>query len=225
MHIKKKLIEFKKIPDDMKTEKVCLTAVKNNPNNFKYVPDNLKTHKIVDTAISYNTYNFNYVPNNLKYVPDNLKTPKLCESVVKYIIYVNHPNCSGYLNFIPDRYISNKIISMILKKSKSGIFISGKFFVALFADKHFIKLTNREEIHNQFKFTDGLNTDTRLIYSGNDDGGIYFIDANNKNKWLEYGNKIMYYERDVTIPDNAIIYMINDNYKTNKFILGEKRLI
>jgi len=78
------------------------------------------------------------------------------------------------------------------------------------------KLTTKDCIHNGFKFTKGLNTDTK--------SGFYVTD--NWLEWICYNDKIMYYIWDVDIPDNEIcLEHTGSKYKYKQIILTNKRLI
>jgi len=55
------------LPDSLKTEVVCLAAVKDYGRAFEYVPDSLKTETMCLVAL-------NKTPGALKYVPEKLKT-------------------------------------------------------------------------------------------------------------------------------------------------------
>ena len=49
----------------------------------------------------------------------------------------------------------------------------------------YVKLTNKENIHNNFTFKDGLNTDTIPISSDEcNPGGIYFTSLDNIHHWF-----------------------------------------
>ena len=105
--------------------------------------------------------------------------------------------------------------------------ISGKEFNELYPDKTFIKLTNKDEIHNGFQFKTGLNIDTIQFNPTGEcsTGGLYFCDENDVGRWIEYGNKKMTYYRVVKVLDDANIYIEEYKFKTDKFILGEKQSI
>jgi hypothetical protein len=56
-------------------------------------------------------------------------------------------------------------------------------------------------------------------------GGLYFCEERDYRKWLEYGDKKMVYMWDVEIPDDAIVVVMDEKVKTDKFILSNKRCI
>lgn len=85
------------------------------------------------------------------------------------------------------------------------------------------KLTNEEEIHNGYKYSDGLNIDPIPfnIIRQCSPGGFYFTKEQMVHKWILYGNSVMKWMRPVEIPPDAKVYMETpDKYKTDKFILG-----
>ena len=45
------------------------------------------------------------------------------------------------------------------------------------------------------------------------------------HKWLKYGNKKMVWMRYVSIPDDAQVYVDDNKYKCDKFILHERMKI
>ena len=106
--------------------------------------------------------------------------------------------------------------------------MSGKQFNAKYKNKVFYRLTNEKECHHGFKFKTGLNVDTIQIdpTGWTNVGGLYFTDEENFSMWLEYNStgRMMYY-RIVSIPDDAEIYEEVHEFKTNKFVLGERFVI
>ena len=90
----------------------------------------------------------------------------------------------------------------------------------------YIKLTNEDNIHNNFKFKDGLNIDTIPISSGEcKPWGIYFTTFNNIHHWLSYGDQKMYYIWDVVIPENSKVYHYPTKSKAESIILSNCRRI
>lgn len=91
-----------------------------------------------------------------------------------------------------------------------------------------IKLTNIDEVHNGFKFKDGLNVDTILFNPTGvcRSGGFYFTDVNNFAFWLNYDSSDpMEYARVVQIPDDALVYIEDNKIKADKLILLERMRI
>lgn len=105
-----------------------------------------------------------------------------------------------------------------------GTELSGLEFKRTYSNTNFYKLTNRIENHHEFQFHDGLNIDTNEFKpSGScSKGGLYFVEENKVYKWIYYDICIgsMHYIRKVEIPDDARVYIENDKFKADKFILG-----
>src|SRR5206468_2452135 len=78
------------VPDELKTNELCLAAVSNNGCALEYVPDELKTNELCLAAVSRNGW-------VLEYVPDELKTNELCLAAVS--------NCGYALQFATDEFI------------------------------------------------------------------------------------------------------------------------
>jgi hypothetical protein len=83
-------ISLRAVPQELRTPKVCLIAVREHGNNLKDVPEELKTPEMCLLAVQ------KYVSwgRNLQYVPEKLKTLKVCIAS-----YENDPD--GAKKFIP----------------------------------------------------------------------------------------------------------------------------
>ncbi len=105
-----------------------------------------------------------------------------------------------------------------------GRTLTGTQFNKIFKNYTFVKLTNQIEIHNKFKFKDGLNVDTIPFNPKGScqPGGLYFTEINKMCLWLQYNCKYMYYCRVVTIPNDARVYIEKDKLKADKFILDKR---
>src|SRR5579872_410359 len=106
--------------------------------------------------------------------------------------------------------------------------ISGLEFNKLCGKMKLVKLTNETENHNGFQFQDGVNVDNVPFNPSGQcsKGGIYFIDSTAINRWRSYSNVgKMIYIRNVSIPDDARVYIEEEKFKTNKIILGPKMII
>lgn len=102
--------------------------------------------------------------------------------------------------------------------------ISGKIFNRLYEDNTFVKLTNGQEVHHNFKFKTGLNEDF-IKFNPNGEclaGGIYFTDIDKMPLWVGYKADNLKYVRIVTIPDDALVYVEKHKYKANKIMLGKR---
>ena len=108
--------------------------------------------------------------------------------------------------------------------------LSGKEFNKGYNDIQFIKLTNMQENHNDYQFKTGINTDI-IKFNPTEEckaGGIYFCKQNDFFKWLSYGSygsKIMYWYREVIIPDHAQVYVEAEKCKADVIILGDRKEI
>lgn len=104
--------------------------------------------------------------------------------------------------------------------------MSGKKFCALFPElsERLVKLTNKKECHYGFRFKTGLNKDNiKFNPTGKcEPGGIYFTDVNNIPRWLGYGDNGMKYCRFVTLKRNSKVYVEDNAFKADKFILSDR---
>ena len=101
---------------------------------------------------------------------------------------------------------------------------TGKEFNSLCMYAHSLyRITNREEEHNGFKYNTGLNEDTlQFNPTGKcSAGGLYFFDRGQVSECKRYV-KCGYWIRKLEIPNDARVYVENNKYKTNKFILHER---
>ena len=89
--------------------------------------------------------------------------------------------------------------------------------------KKFFKITNKQEKHYEFQYTDGLNilkepfAETGTCVPG----GLYFTDADNIFRFLNYGVHL----REITLPRNDPNFKIvkdGDKWRANKIILGKR---
>jgi len=77
------------------------------------------------------------------------------------------------------------------------MFLTGKEFNEMFADKSFYKLLNDDCVHHDFLYQDGLNTDTQKH-------GINFIDK--ENIFNRLNDKHLYF-CEVKITDDSYVYV------------------
>ncbi len=109
-----------------------------------------------------------------------------------------------------------------MSNSKKLPLSTGKEFNKKFAKKKFFKLTNFYETHKFFEFKTGMNIDVNpLGIFDNEYSGLYFCDEDNIYRWIHYSSGLMIYIREVVIPDDAVVCVLDDCFRTNKFILGE----
>lgn len=100
-----------------------------------------------------------------------------------------------------------------------GQVYGGKQFNRLTFGQKFYKVTNSNEFHYFMKYNDGLNIDIIPFNPIGEckAGGLYFTDS--KNIGIYYGLH-GFNVREVTIPDDARVYVEVDKYKADRFILG-----
>ena len=105
--------------------------------------------------------------------------------------------------------------------------LSGKEFNKKYKNKTFVKLTKKDEIHNDFEFKTGLNVDIVPFNPSGScrRGGLYFTDTKYLYKWINYDDEPMKWLRYVSIPRDANVYVEDFKYKCDKFILSERREI
>lgn len=110
-----------------------------------------------------------------------------------------------------------------------GMELSGRVFNSMFHHMTFIKLTNENEYHNNFKFKDGMNIDHRQ-FSPNGScqaGGIYFTNIDDAWRWIYYSDNVnvMRYMRLVVVPYDARVYIDDGKLKADKLILNQRENI
>jgi len=100
---------------------------------------------------------------------------------------------------------------------------TGEDFNALYAGYHFVKLTKEDNSRQQFVYKEGLNIDTNDFDPNGQcrEGGLYFTDINKMLKWLSYGPIIW----EVIIPPDAKVYVEENKFKADKFVLLNRMYI
>jgi hypothetical protein len=93
--------------------------------------------------------------------------------------------------------------------------------------ERYVKLTNKECIHNGFEYKEGLNID---IHPFNDNyvckrGGLYFCRYKDLSLWHSYNHMNMYWIWDVSLPENEKVIDMGDKLKAHCIILSNKRCI
>jgi hypothetical protein len=110
-----------------------------------------------------------------------------------------------------------------------GRVYSGEEFnkLTLTLSKKFVRLTNESEYHNGFQYKTGLNVDT-LPFNPVETcrpGGLYFCDIEKFPHYLMYPSgdeiKTCVNMRQVTIPNDAKVYVEPEKYKTDRIILDD----
>ena len=99
-----------------------------------------------------------------------------------------------------------------------GKVFSGKEFNESYKGYKFVKILADNLTHHDFEYKEGLNIDCVTFNPIGEcsPGGLYFTDLNKVHLYLHYGNKFSY----VTIPDEALVYIEEDKFKANMFILA-----
>ena len=97
--------------------------------------------------------------------------------------------------------------------------ISGKEFNSLFSQHKFCKILHETLNHNGFQYKEGLNIDSEEFYPHDEceKGGLYFAMEEHILLYTEYGSKIAM----VSIPDDAMVYIEKEKFKSNKIILSD----
>ena len=75
------------LPDELKTEALCIAAVQQNGKTLEFVPDALKTEELCLAAVQQDGV-------SIQFVPDKLITEALCIAAVRQTSYA--------LEFVPD---------------------------------------------------------------------------------------------------------------------------
>ena len=91
-------------------------------------------------------------------------------------------------------------------------------------DNTFIKLTNAKCEHRGFKFTEGMNIDSRP-FDESDVYGLHFCTYKNMGDWVFLKNEPMMYIWDITIPEGEKVVHMGNKLKSHRIILSNKRLI
>lgn len=105
-----------------------------------------------------------------------------------------------------------------------GCIMSGTDFNKIFTNEKLVKFTNWHETHHKMHYKDGLNIDVETFTPGDicGPGGIYFTFKKYEKIWA---STLENWEREVVIPDEAIVQVLNKKVKTNMLILKERKPI
>jgi hypothetical protein len=88
----------------------------------------------------------------------------------------------------------------------------------------YIKLTTKDNTHNNFIYKEGLNADPIPLNNKEcEAGGLNFTDMDNWIKWIKYNNRLMYWLWDCE-PVGEIV-SFDDKYKAQSIILSNPRCI
>ena len=86
--------------------------------------------------------------------------------------------------------------------------------------KTYYKVLRKDMTHRGFKYEMGLNIDTNEFNDNIEQncvkGGLYFVDLENIYKHIAFGD----YLAEINIPEDAKVVLLNNKYRTNKFIIN-----
>ena len=108
---------------------------------------------------------------------------------------------------------------MLSNVKHAGLTMYGVEFNKIYKNTDFYILTKSHEIYYGQKIETGLNISNKFIpYICDDTSGFHFVNLINLVPLTDYKR----YIRKVKIPNDAIIYIGFEQFKTNKFILEDK---
>lgn len=101
-----------------------------------------------------------------------------------------------------------------------GKTLTGFEFNKVCGTKKLYKFTNEKENHHGYQYKDGLNVDTISFNPSGacQAGGLYFATEDHYYSFAGYGSNL----REVTIPDDARVYIEKGAMKANKIFLAKK---
>lgn len=191
-----------------------------NESLFKFLPNNILTTDFYEKLLKINP---KYIKNLSNYVLENHELRNLNIDDLKNLLNIDFHKFEKIYDKINPVLSKAEQIELFKYFGKydnnSGKLITVEQLYKFFPDLHFIRHTKRCEVHNGFKFKDGLNEDV------NDfdptctccAGGLYFT-FKESNKWKEF------WMRDVTFDKYGIIHIEPGlKAKTKKMYLGKKR--
>lgn len=134
----------------------------------------------------------------------------------RYFQYARYSQYVGLLRDLSTRYI--------------GTILTGKVFNEKFINNVFVKLLNPDENHNGYQFKTGLNVDFREFnpIDSCSPGGLHFTEFDKMEMWIDNNDsdsdiyEPMVFCRKVTIPDDAYVYIEDNKFKADQFILGSR---
>ena len=120
---------------------------------------------------------------------------------------------------IPNHINNNNNDLMDSNFYKKNIYteVSGKKLNDANEQKTFYKFINKNMVHHDFKYMEGLNVDTRIFDPTGrcDGGGLYFTSINKLFRFKNFGEKIY----KINIPNSARCYLEDDKIKCDKIII------
>ena len=97
--------------------------------------------------------------------------------------------------------------------------LTGKEFNEKYKGTNFYKFINDTYTHYDFKYTNGLNIDTKP-FNATCKNGLYFTDTINLAIWMYFG-----YMYKVEIPNDASVCIYNDRFKSDMLIVDLNKKI
>ena len=91
--------------------------------------------------------------------------------------------------------------------------MSGYEFNSIYADFEFVKVTQEDEICDDFQFDDDSTSDSAIEgYNGN----IQFVKKDSVQDISLYKGHVIICMRKITVPDDAVIHINSDRFEVNK---------
>jgi hypothetical protein len=223
--------EIEDIPAEIKTEDFFVEVVKICHNVFSILVKISKqniTEKIVTEAGKKNIKELEYA-FRLGYVPKQEISTETWDDLIKYNCQQIQNNVDE-LSYVPVSMILDVMRKMYYKLPDNfefnllkGCVFTGEQFNKLIGDRKLYKFTNKNEDHNGFIYKSGLNQLDNMKEKFNptgtcSKGGLYFTEASKSRLWT-LGK---FFQRTVTIPNDALVYVESNKFKTDMFILGER---
>lgn len=102
--------------------------------------------------------------------------------------------------------------------------ISGRQYNESYGNLKHYKITNFYENHKSLQYKTGRVNDFLKFDCQNDcsAGGIYITTEKHLKTWIDMYLRIGIWIREVTIPNDAFVYIENEAVKTSAVILGER---
>jgi len=106
-----------------------------------------------------------------------------------------------------------------------GKVVSPEELLAIYPDGEFYRLTNEEEYHRNLQYKTGINTDILPFNPSGEcnPGGMYFFYINQIEEYKSYC-PYAFYIRKVSFTPESRIYIEQNKFKTNEFILGDREV-
>lgn len=216
---------------------IDVNLLKKYPHAIKHIPKDNQTKEMVDFIIMSNYKNlFKYL--NLKFIgtdyfekfPNLISRVPFKEQTSEMATAAFSANNNIVQRIAPRlRTDEMKKYSMeLFQKSNNlndlrGTIMTGKEFNGLVKGYVFIKILRTDEIHNGLHLKEGLNKDPVRFDPDCEccAGGIYFIDVKKRSLWENMG----LHNREVTIPDDAVVKVEMNKIKATKIILGKEKFL